>query len=210
MSRVTRAARRLGLAAAITTAALAPSVASAGNTTPATPPAPAPATLAGMLAPYATSFDTDNNNFNVGVHLLLQFPQIVRAAASPGNYTVFLPTDYAFRRLVKDLTGTVVANEAKLVEAVKGLRGLKFADVVRYHVLVGNRLDYATALRSNGASLTTSQGGIVKVFVPKGTRRVVLVDNAPNRRDARVVNTGLIASNGIVHVIDRVLLPAQV
>ena len=50
----------------------------------------------------------------------------------------------------------------------------------------------------------------MKVLVPKGTRRVVLVDKAPNRRDARVINTGLIASNGIVHVIDRVMLPAQV
>ena len=90
MSRVTRAARRFGLAVGIATAVLAPSIASAGNSTPAAPP-----TLAGMLAPYATSFDTDNNNFNVGVHLLLQFPQVVRAAASPGNYTVFLPTDYA-------------------------------------------------------------------------------------------------------------------
>jgi uncharacterized surface protein with fasciclin (FAS1) repeats len=207
MSRLTRAARRFGLAVGLATAVFAPSVASAGNGTPVTPATPP--TLAGMLAPYATTFDNDNNNFNVGVHLLLQFPQIVKAAASPGTYTVFLPTDYAFRRLVKDLTGTVVVNEAKLVEAVKGLRALKFTDVVRYHVLVGNRLDYATALRSNGVSLTTSQGGVVKVFVPKGTRRVVLVDKAPNRRDARVVNTGLVASNGIVHVIDRVLLPAQ-
>lgn len=207
MSRVIRAARRFGLAVGLATAVFAPSVASADNGTPVTPATPP--TLAGMLAPYATTFDNDNNNFNVGVHLLLQFPQIVKAAASPGSYTVFLPTDYAFRRLVKDLTGTVVVNEAKLVEAVKGLRALKFTDVVRYHVLVGNRLDYATALRSNGVSLTTSQGGVVKVFVPKGTRRVVLVDKAPNRRDARVVNTGLVASNGIVHVIDRVLLPAQ-
>ena len=163
-----------------------------------------------MLAPYATAFDTDNNNFNVGVHLLLKFPQVVKAAASPGNYTVFLPTDYAFRRLVKELTGAVVVSEAKLVEAVAALRGVNFGDVVRYHVLVGKKVDYATALRSNGASLTTAQGGAVKVLVPKGTRRVVLVDKAPNRRDARVINTGLIASNGIVHVIDRVMLPAQV
>lgn len=204
MSRVTRAARRLGLAVGIATAVFAPSVASAGNSTPAAPP-----TLAGMLAPYATTFDTDNNNFNVGVHLLLQFPQVVKAAASPGNYTVFLPTDYAFRRLVKDLTGVVVVSEAKLVEAVTKLRGLKFADVVRYHVLSGTRLDYATALRSNGATLTTIQGGTLKVMVPKGSRRVVLVDKAPKRRDPRVVNTGLIASNGIVHVIDGVLLPAE-
>ncbi len=205
MSRVTRAARRLGLATVIAAATLAPSVASAGNSTPSTPP-----TLAGMLAPYATAFDTDNNNFNVGVHLLLKFPQVVKAAASPGNYTVFLPTDYAFRRLVKELTGAVVVSEAKLVEAVAALRGVNFGDVVRYHVLVGKKIDYATALRSNGASLTTAQGGAVKVLVPKGTRRVVLVDKALNRRDARVINTGLIASNGIVHVIDRVMLPAQV
>ena len=165
MSRVTRAARRIGLATVIAAATLAPSVASAGNSTPSTPP-----TLAGMLAPYATAFDTDNNNFNVGVHLLLKFPQVVKAAASPGNYTVFLPTDYAFRRLVKELTGAVVVSEAKLVEAVAAQFHQPFADVLqRVHLLLASGL--ADRFRFGHAAGGSGEAAMIAPSLRQAPRR---------------------------------------
>jgi uncharacterized surface protein with fasciclin (FAS1) repeats len=223
MSRSIRAAARTGLVLGLAAAVLLPVTASADTpattpkaTTPATTPAVttvpvAPATtVAGLLAPYATAFDRDNNNFNVAAHLVLQYPQLVKAAASPGDLTVFLPTDYAVRRLVREVTGKTVVNEQKLLEAVMRLPGLRFDQLIKYHVVKGARLTYSMARKANGTSVTTVLGVPFKVAAPAGSNRVTLHDLAPKRRDPRVVRADWQATNGVVHVIDAVLLPVAI
>ena len=215
MSRSIRTAVRAGLVLGVAAATLLPITASADTpTAPTGPPsstvAPAPTTIAGLLAPFATGFDRDNNDFNVAAHLVLQYPQLVKAAASPGTLTVFLPTDYAFRRLVREVTGKVVVNETKLLDAVTRLPGLRFEDLIRYHVVKGARITYAIARTSDGAFLTTAVGAKVRVSAPKGSNRVTIVDLAPKRRDPRVVRSDWQATNGVIHVIDAVLLPVAI
>lgn len=228
MSRSIRTAVRAGLVLSVAAASLMPVVASADSPSPMPAvPAPAPTTpittnpiattpvapqttIAGLLAPCATAFDRDHNNFNVAAHLVLQYPQLVKAAASPGALTVFLPADYAFRRLVRELTGKVVVNESKLLEAVMRLPGLRFENLIRYHVLKGSRVTYAMARKADGASLTTALGASVRVIAPKGSKSVTLDDLAPKRRNPRVVRADWQATNGVIHVIDAVLLPLPV
>lgn len=211
MSRSIRAAVRVGLVLGVTAATLLPITASADAPTPVATAATAPqTTIAGLLAPFATGFDRDNNNFNIAAHLVLQYPQLVKAAASPGTLTVFLPADYAFRRLVREVTGKVVVNEVKLLEAVTRLPGLRFEDLIRYHVVKGARLTYAMARKANGTSVPTAMGSAFKVVAPSGSSRVTLDDLAPKRRNPRVVRADWQATNGVIHVIDAVLLPVPI
>ncbi len=230
MSRPTRAGVRtglaLGLVLAATTVALAPMVAQAGpvvppagtpsttapaTTTPGTTTVPAPPpTIALVLAPYVGKFDIDNNNFNIATQVLLQFPDLAFATTKAGSNTVFLPTDYAFRALVRSLTGKVVVPENQVFQALLKLGKDKLGAIVRTHVLRNTRLTYGQALQSNGKLFTTWQGGRLRIQVtPVGRKFVVLHDGADRFADAKIIRANVRASNGIIHVVDRVMLPAN-
>ena len=224
MSRLSRTAGRVAFTIGVATAALAatvaPGVGHAGPLVPAPPstavPAPTttapkpPPTIALVLAPYVGGFDIDNNNFNIATHVLLQFPDLAFATTKPGTTTVFLPTDYAFRALVRSLTGRVVVPEVKVFQALLHLGPARLGAILRTHVLKGVRLTYGQALQSNGKVFTTLQGSKVRVEVLRTMRRtVVLHDGAPALPDPKIINANVRASNGIIHVIDRVLLPTN-
>lgn len=153
-------------------------------------------------------FDYNAYDFDIVTQALLLFPDLVEAASNPGDYTVFLPTDQAFRRLVKNLTGNWVHAEADVFAAVAGLGVPAVKSVLTYHIIAGARIDFATAKQSDGAELGTLNGETITVDVRgKYWKTVVLIDKAPDFRDARVVWADIKASNGIAHAIDRVLLP---
>ncbi|MFZ4720679.1 MAG: fasciclin domain-containing protein [Ilumatobacteraceae bacterium] len=223
MSRLSRAARRTAAVTGLVGACLAPFIlppsASAGTSTllpppvpattvPHTTPAPKPQTIAGLLAPFAAGFDIDNNNFNVATHLVLKFPDLVAAATKPGNVTVFLPTDYAFRRLVKALTGTVVVDESKLVSTLMLMGKDRIGHLLRHHVAPGVRVQYRRLANGTVPTLRTLDGGRLAVKVTTRPRRTVwLGDAAPALTDAKVIRADVIASNGLLHVVDQVILP---
>lgn len=184
---------------------------------PATVPASASATPRPTLAQILLAdskldrngFDHNPYDFDIVTQAVLLFPDLTAAASNPAaNLTVFLPTDAAFRTLVKQLTGTTVWAEKDVFAAVASLGPDTVYDVLKYHILLGARIDYRTALQSDGAELETLQGGTITVDV-RGTYlpRVVLVDKDPDLRDARVIFPNIRAVNGIAHAIDRVLLP---
>ncbi len=108
---------------------------------------------------------------------------LTSALQGPGPFTVFAPTDAAFAKLPK---GTV---EALLQDPDK------LKAVLTYHVVPGN-LKAADVL--GGAALVTLQGETLKASMDGGTARV---------DGAAIVTTDLECSNGVVHVIDTVLLP---
>ena len=104
---------------------------------------------------------------------------------SKGPFTVFAPTDEAFAKLP---AGT-------LEDLLKPENKEKFAAILTYHVVPGNVMAVQvtklnSAKTANGQSLTISVNG--------GT---VMVDNA------KVVKTDILCSNGVIHVIDSVVLP---
>lgn len=191
----------LGLTAALAVPAVAPASA-------ATKPTLAQILLSDTKKDAKNGFDSNPNDFDIVTQAVLLFPDLTAAASDPkANLTVFLPTDFAFRQLVRDLTGKTVYKESEIFKAVAGLGVDTVKAVLMYHI-IGSRIDYATALKADGASLTTLGGGTITVDV-QGTffKRVVLVDKDPDLRDPKVIIANIRAANGIAHVIDRVLLP---
>jgi uncharacterized surface protein with fasciclin (FAS1) repeats len=115
------------------------------------------------------------------------------ALSAPGAITVFAPTNDAFAALLDELQVTkaeLLANKP-LLEAVLG-----------YHVLGAKVLK---AQVPAGKAITTSQGGIFKVDAVGAD--LVITDG--RNRTARITATDVPASNGVVHLIDRVILPAD-
>lgn len=138
------------------------------------------------------------------------------AAADPNvELTAFLPNDRAFRRLAHDLTGQWIRSEADIIPAlltaVSGDLALVNA-IVEYHVVPG-KITAKTALRSDGAELTSIMGASFEVDVKNRRRaKVELIDNDPDLRNPRLIRWDLnnYATNGIWHGIDRVLIPIDV
>jgi len=101
-----------------------------------------------------------------------------------GPFTVFAPTDAAFTSIKSDVD-TLLKPENKA----------KLAKTLTYHVVSGK---LKAADLKDGQELTTVEGGKLKVSVKNGT---VMVG------DAKVTSADVAASNGVIHVIDKVLLP---
>lgn len=123
---------------------------------------------------------------------------LVETLKSKGPFTVFAPTNEAFAKLPAGTVDYLLMPENKA----------KLAGVLTYHVVAGN-LD-ATAViaaikKGNGkAVLTTVAGGKLTASIVDG--KVILTDEKGGK--ATVTATDLKASNGVIHVIDAVLLPA--
>lgn len=110
----------------------------------------------------------------------------------PGPFTVFAPTDAAFAALLTELGVT----KAQLL-ADKAL----LSAVLTYHVLPAA---VPKASVPAGKAITTVQGGIFKI--DSGAGGALSLRDGRNRT-ANIVATDLAARNGVVHVIDRVILP---
>jgi uncharacterized surface protein with fasciclin (FAS1) repeats len=102
-----------------------------------------------------------------------------------GPFTVFAPTDDAFAKLPKGTVEDLLKPENKA----------KLTAILTYHVVPG-KVMAADVVKVSEAK--TVQGGSVKVSAMGGK---VMVDNA------HVVKTDIVASNGVIHVIDTVILP---
>jgi len=116
----------------------------------------------------------------------VQAAGLVDTLRSPGPFTVFAPTDEAFAALP---AGTV---ESLLLPENKA----KLTDILTYHVVAGRFL--SAEFIGQRASVATVQGDNVHVDGTNGVRI----------NDATVITPDVTASNGVIHVIDSVLLPS--
>jgi uncharacterized surface protein with fasciclin (FAS1) repeats len=118
---------------------------------------------------------------------------LTETLSGAGPYTVFAPSDAAFGALLAELGLT----KAQLL-ADKAL----LAEVLTYHVVPGTVPSSQVPV---GEAVTTVQGGIFKVErVGSGLE---IIDG--RNRNARITDVDVAATNGVVHVIDKVLLPAD-
>ncbi len=102
-----------------------------------------------------------------------------------GPFTVFAPTDAAFAKLPAGTIDALLNDKEKL------------ASILTYHVLSG-KVMAADIIKTNGANPTT---------VNELPLDIVLRDGKVYVNGAQVVTADIIASNGVIHVIDTVLLP---
>ena len=107
-----------------------------------------------------------------------------------GPITVFAPTDAAFKAVGYD--------SAKIAQAPAGA----LANVLSYHVL--NSRTY-TPLITNGSSLATTQGGTITAGISTTALTVTGRGNANTASNITVPD--ITATNGVVHIIDRMLIP---
>lgn len=115
----------------------------------------------------------------------LQAAGLVETLQGEGPFTVFAPTDEAFKKLP---AGTVES-------LLKPENRDKLVSILTYHV-VGGKVKARDVVKLDSA--TTVEGSDVAIKVKDGT---VYVD------EAKVVKTDVMASNGVIHVIDSVILP---
>ncbi len=116
---------------------------------------------------------------------LLTDAGLIETLKGPGPFTVFAPTDEAFAKV-----------PAATLEALgKDKAALK--NVLLYHVVAG-KVMAADALKLAGKGAKTVEGSEAKITVMGGT---------PMINQAHIVKTDIIAKNGVIHVIDAVILP---
>jgi uncharacterized surface protein with fasciclin (FAS1) repeats len=115
----------------------------------------------------------------------LQAADLISTLKGEGPFTVFAPTDEAFAKIPK-------ADLDALLKDKKALTA-----VLTYHVVAG-RVMAADVVKLTQAN--TVQGSPVKITVTGGK---VMVNNA------NVTATDIVASNGVIHVIDTVIMPVK-
>ncbi|KJJ39279.1 fasciclin domain-containing protein [Aequorivita vladivostokensis] len=127
----------------------------------------------------------------------LQAADLAQTLKSEGEYTVFAPTNEAFNKVPKATLDNLMKPENK--EQLQGL--------LKYHVLQGkmNAADVLAKIKeaNNKLDVTTLNGEVLTLSEKGG--KVMIKDAKGNM--ATVTSADMDASNGVVHVIDKVLMP---
>jgi uncharacterized surface protein with fasciclin (FAS1) repeats len=115
----------------------------------------------------------------------VQAAGLVDTLKGPGPFTVFAPTDEAFAKLPAGTLESLIANPEQLKK------------VLTYHVVAG-KVMASDVVKLKEAK--TVQGSAARIKVSGGE---VMIDNA------KVVKTDIVCDNGVIHVIDTVILPKE-
>jgi uncharacterized surface protein with fasciclin (FAS1) repeats len=110
---------------------------------------------------------------------------LVNALSNAGPFTVFAPTNAAFEKLPKETLDNLMKDENKA----------QLQDILQYHVSLGV---FKPEMLQDGQSLGQANGGNITISKKDGK---IVVNNSAN-----IIAT-IPASNGIIHVVDAVLLP---
>ena len=116
---------------------------------------------------------------------LVKAAGLAETLSGDGPFTVFAPTNSAFAKVPKSVLDKLGKNPAALKA------------VLTYHVVSGKVMAADVVKLKNGTKVKTVNGASVTV----GTKHGVMVDKA------KVVKTDIVGSNGVIHVIDSVILP---
>jgi uncharacterized surface protein with fasciclin (FAS1) repeats len=111
--------------------------------------------------------------------------ELISALKAEGPFTVFAPTDAAFAALPEGTLDSLLADKEQL------------SNVLLYHVVSG-KVMAEDVLEMDGAMVETLFGEEIEISIKDG---MVYIN------DAQVTTTDIEASNGVIHVIDTVLVP---
>ena len=144
------------------------------------------AVAAALLATNAWAKDIVDTAVSAGqfdtLATALKAAGLVDTLKGPGPFTVFAPTDAAFAKIPKADLEALLNNKAKLTQ------------VLTYHVVAGQVM----AKDVKPGAVKTSEGSSLMVKADGGK---VMVNNAT------VTKTDVVADNGVIHVVDTVLIP---
>jgi len=156
--------------------------------------------MVGGAAMYANK-DIVDNAVNSKDHTTLvaavKAAGLVETLKSAGPFTVFAPTNAAFDKLPAGTMETVLKPENKAL----------LTKILTYHVVAGKMTgkEIAAAIKAGGgkAELTTVAGG--KLWASMNGKDLILTDEKGGT--AKVTIANVMQSNGVIHVIDTVLMP---
>ena len=115
----------------------------------------------------------------------LEMTGLVDALSDPdSNFTVFAPTNAAYHLLGDDALNALLADTEALTTLLTN------------HVIAGSTVDAVTAYSLNGTMLETLSGNTVEVAIDDGSLLI---------QGAKVISSDIYTTNGIIHVIDRVI-----
>jgi uncharacterized surface protein with fasciclin (FAS1) repeats len=119
---------------------------------------------------------------------------LTETLSGKGPFTVFAPTNAAFAKLPKGTLETLLKPENKM----------QLTEILTYHVIAG-AVKAADVVKLDGKMAKTLGGAELKVKLgtDKDGKATVMVN------DAMVTSTDIAASNGVIHVIDTVLIPPK-
>lgn len=163
----------------------APTTPEAPTTVPETvPTTPAPAPGATTGSENVVALAATNGSFKT-LTQALQAAGLTETLSGEGPYTIFAPTDEAFAALPPDALQQLLQPENKDI----------LVKILNYHVVPGK----ITSAEIKPGEVKTVEGDAVTVMADPSQGVMV--------NDARVVQPDLEASNGVIHAIDKVILP---
>lgn len=118
---------------------------------------------------------------------LLKTANLVDLLQGEGPFTVFAPVNDAFAKLPKETVAELLKPENKD----------KLADILKYHVVPG-KITSKDIIELNGKQLKMSNGKVAKIEVKNGDIYI---------NGAKIIVTNIETDNGVIHVIDTVILP---
>ena len=117
----------------------------------------------------------------------LKAADLVDTLKGEGPFTVMAPTDEAFAKLPEGTVESLLKPENKE----------KLIAILKYHVIPGKALA-ADVIKLDGKDVKTVEGGMAKIAVKDGSVTI---------NDAKVIKADIETTNGVIHVIDAVILP---
>lgn len=137
-----------------------------------------------------------NDQFTTLVAAVKQ-AELVSTLQSAGPFTVFAPTNTAFAKLPKGTVSTLLKNENRE----------KLAKILTYHVVAGKfeAQDVVEAIKKGHGSFTIKTVSGDELVATMNNGAVILTDE--NGGVAGITATDVQASNGVIHIIDTVVLP---
>ncbi len=113
---------------------------------------------------------------------------LAKPLTGKGPFTIFAPTDSAFSKLPKGTVQSLLKPENRD----------KLAAILKYHVIAGKKITAAQAAGAGGASTLLGSDKKLKITISDGKLLI---------NQSTVIKNDVAADNGIIHVIDRVLIP---
>ena len=156
--------------------------------------------MVGGAAMYSTKTIVDNavnSKDHTTLVAAVKAAGLVETLSSPGPFTVFAPTNAAFAKLPAGTVATLVKPENKGT----------LTTILTYHVVAGRitSADVAKKIKAGKgkARLTTVQGGTLTARMVG--KKLVLTDAKGGKSTVTIAN--VMQSNGVIHVVDTVLMP---
>ena len=160
-----------------------------------------PPTIGGGSETGGNAIGTDYNILAYALRVSGLVPTILPNATPLPDYTIFAPTDDAFRAYLGDATPVSIVKENAAIQALKALTTAALADILKYHVVSGRKLSTDFTTGQQLATLLPNKTITVNI---NGTT-YTLADANAGVTDPTITSANILTNSGIVHRINGVL-----